>query len=193
MTSGLKLSSARVHSARSADCSPATVPNRSRQRGPLLAWLAAGRGPRPHATRARRGALGPGALRARAVARLAATRQCPNLGKVYTASFPRARCTRFTRLRAQARSEEGERQRGGTHRCGRRCQSSTTVKVLVLRVGVQLWTLVKLWGMRTRREVGVRWLGTNEAVENKGECGGDNLPKGDTTRVRMRCRCGLFL
>jgi hypothetical protein len=40
-----------VHSARSAYRSPATVPNRSRQRGPLPAWPAAGRGPRPRATR----------------------------------------------------------------------------------------------------------------------------------------------
>jgi hypothetical protein len=61
-----------------------------------------------------------------------------------------------------------------------------------LRVGEQLRALVKLWGLRMRREVGVRWLGTNEAVENRGECGGDSLPKGDTAWVRMRCRGGLF-
>jgi hypothetical protein len=40
---------------------------------------------------------------------------------------------------------------------------------------------------------GVRWLGTDEAVENKGGCGGDGLPEADTARVRTRCRCVLLL
>jgi hypothetical protein len=35
---------------------------------------------------------------------------------------------------------------------------------------------------------GVRWLGTDEAVENRGGCGGDGLPEADTALVRTRCR-----
>jgi hypothetical protein len=34
----------------------------------------------------------------------------------------------------------------------------------------------------------VRWLGTNEVVENRGECDGDGLPEADTTLVRTRRR-----
>jgi hypothetical protein len=34
----------------------------------------------------------------------------------------------------------------------------------------------------------VRWLGTNEVVENRGECGGDGLPEADTALVRTRRR-----
>jgi hypothetical protein len=105
-------------------------------------------------TRARRGTLGPDALRARAVAWLAAARQRPNLGKVYTTSFPSPRCTRLTQLRAPAHSEEDGRQRGRTHWRGLRRRSSTTVKVSVLQVGEQLWALVNLWDLCTGREVG---------------------------------------
>jgi hypothetical protein len=36
--------------------------------------------------------------------------------------------------------------------------------------------------------VGVRWLGTDEVVENRAECGGDGLPEADTALVRMRRR-----
>jgi hypothetical protein len=79
---------------------------------------------RPTFARARRGTL-----RACAMARLATARRWPNLCKVYTASFPSPRCTRLTRLRAPARSEEDEQRRGETHRRGRRCRSSTVVKV----------------------------------------------------------------
>jgi hypothetical protein len=39
----------------------------------------------------------------------------------------------------------------------------------------------------------VRWLGTDEVVENRGGCDGDGLPKVDTARVRMRRRGGLLL
>jgi hypothetical protein len=35
---------------------------------------------------------------------------------------------------------------------------------------------------------GVKWLSTNEVVENGGECGGDGLPEADTALVRMRRR-----
>jgi hypothetical protein len=94
------------------------------------------------------------ALRARVMARLAVAHRLPNLGKMYTTSFPSPRCTHLTRLRAPACSEEGGRRRGRTHRRGRRPQSSTVVKVPVLRVGEQLWALVKLWDLRTGRVVG---------------------------------------
>jgi hypothetical protein len=40
------------------------------------------------------------------------------------------------------------------HQRGRRRWSSTTVKVPVHRVGEQLWALVKLWDLRTGRDVG---------------------------------------
>jgi hypothetical protein len=40
---------------------------------------------------------------------------------------------------------------------------------------------------------GVRQLDTDEAVENRGGCGGNGLPEADTARVRMRCRGGLLL
>jgi hypothetical protein len=94
------------------------------------------------------------ALRAHAVARLAAARRRPTLGKMYTASFLSPHCTRLTRLRAPAHSEEGGRRRGGMHQRGRRRWSSTAVKVPVHRVGEQLWALVKLWDLRTGRDVG---------------------------------------
>jgi hypothetical protein len=64
--------------------------------------------------------LAPSVLRARAVARLAMAHRRPNLGKVYTTSFCSPWCTRLTRLRAPARSVEGGRRRGRTHRCVRR-------------------------------------------------------------------------
>jgi hypothetical protein len=35
---------------------------------------------------------------------------------------------------------------------------------------------------------GVRWLITDEVVENRGKCGGDGLPEADTTLVRMSRR-----
>jgi hypothetical protein len=34
----------------------------------------------------------------------------------------------------------------------------------------------------------VRWLGTDEVAENRGECSGDGLPEADTALVRMRRR-----
>jgi hypothetical protein len=40
---------------------------------------------------------------------------------------------------------------------------------------------------------GVRRLGTDEAMENIGGCGGDGLPEVDTALVRTRCRGGLLL
>jgi hypothetical protein len=33
---------------------------------------------------------------------------------------------------------------------------------------------------------GVRWLGTDEVAENRGECGSDGLPEEDTAMVQMR-------
>jgi hypothetical protein len=71
----------------------------------------------------------PGTLSARVMAWLAVAHHRPNLGKVYTTSFPNPRCTRLTWLRAPAHSEEGGRQRGKTHRRDRRCWSTTTGKV----------------------------------------------------------------
>jgi hypothetical protein len=87
MASGLKSSSAHAHSVRSACCSLTTVPNRLGQRDPLPAWPAVGRGPRPCAASARRGALGPGLLRACAVAQLMVAHRQANLSMVYTASL----------------------------------------------------------------------------------------------------------
>jgi hypothetical protein len=92
-----KPTSAHAHSARLACCGLATVPNRLEQRGPLPAWPAIGRSPRSHTACAWLTA---------GQARLTVACQRPNLGKVYTASFPSPRCTRLTRLRAPARSEE---------------------------------------------------------------------------------------
>jgi hypothetical protein len=40
---------------------------------------------------------------------------------------------------------------------------------------------------------GVRRLGTDEAVKNRGGYVGDGLPEADTARVRTRCRGGLLL
>jgi hypothetical protein len=124
MASGPKPSSAHTHNTCLAHCGSTTVPNRPGQRGPLLAWPAVGHGPRPHAARAR-----CGALRAHAVTRLTVANWSPNLGMVYTASFPSPWCIRLKWLRAPAQSEEGGRRRGGTHRRGRWRRSSTMVKV----------------------------------------------------------------
>jgi hypothetical protein len=144
MASVPKPSSAHAHNARLVCHDPAIASNRSRQRGPLPAWPVAGCGPRPCASHARHGALGPGALRARAVAQLTVALRRSNLGKVYTVSFPSPRHTRLTRLRAPTHNEEGGRRRGKSHQRGRRRRCSTAVKVPVLRVGEQLWALVKL-------------------------------------------------
>jgi hypothetical protein len=40
---------------------------------------------------------------------------------------------------------------------------------------------------------GVRWLTTDEAAKNRGECGGDGLPEADTAWVRTRRRGGFLL
>jgi hypothetical protein len=74
--------------------------------------------------------------------------------KMSTGSIHGPRCTCLTRSDALNQSEEGGRRRGRAHRRGRRRRSSTAVKVPVLRVGEQLWGLVKLWDHRTVREVG---------------------------------------
>jgi hypothetical protein len=102
---------------------------------------------------------------------------------------PCAQRARPTAARPQCRTGRGS---AAHYRPGRPQDAARVRAQHVLRVGEQLRALVKLWGLRMRREVGVRWLGTNEVVENRGECGGDSLPKGDTAWVRMRCRGGLF-
>jgi hypothetical protein len=56
------------------------------------------------------------------------------------------------------------------------------VKVPVLRVGMQRQGLMKLLDLRMGRG-GVRWLGTDGVVENRGECGGDGLPEADRIRI----------
>jgi hypothetical protein len=71
---------------------------------------------------------------------------------------------------------------------GRNSPVWSTLMVSVLQVGEQLWALVKLWDLCMGREVGVRWLGTDEVVKNRGECGGDGLPEADTALVWMRRR-----
>jgi hypothetical protein len=48
-------------------------------------------------------------------------------------------------------------------------------------------------GPMYRERGGVRWLGTDEAAENRGGCDGDGLPEADTARVWMRRRGGLLL
>jgi hypothetical protein len=53
------------------------------------------------------------------------------------------------------------------------------VKVSFLQVGVQLRALVKLLDLHTGERGGVRWLGTDDVVENRGERGGDGLPEAD--------------
>jgi hypothetical protein len=94
---------------------------------------------------------------AQCVAGLAVARRWPNLGKVYTASFPSPRCTRLTRLRAPARSKEGGRWRGGTHRRGRRRRMAPVVGGSRPRPGKLLrggWVLRDL-----SRKKGGGWLG----------------------------------
>jgi hypothetical protein len=94
----------------------------------------------------------PGVLKARAVAWLAVARRWPNLGMVYTASFPSPWCTHLTRLRALAYSEESGRRRGGTHRRGRRHQMALVVggsrarHGKLLRGGWVLWDLPRKKG-----------------------------------------------
>jgi hypothetical protein len=73
-------------------------------------------------------------------------------GKVSMGTIHGPHHTSLTRLRVLARSEEGGRRRCGAHQRGRRRRSSTTVKVSVLRVRVQLRALAKLLDLRTGRE-----------------------------------------
>jgi hypothetical protein len=46
-------------------------------------------------------------------------------------------------------------------------------------------------GPTCRERGGVRWLGTDEVVENRGECGGSSLPEegsgGGTDKMNRRC------
>jgi hypothetical protein len=45
----------------------------------------------------------------------------------------------------------------------------------------------KALGSAYEERGGVRWLGTDEVAENKGERSGDGLPEADTALVRTRC------
>jgi hypothetical protein len=86
----------------------------------------------------------PSALKARTVAQLAVARWRTNLGKVYTANFTIPWCTRLTRLRAPAHSEEGGRRRGRTHRRDRRRRMASVVGGIRPRPGKLLrcgWVL----------------------------------------------------
>jgi hypothetical protein len=137
MASGLKLSSAHAHNARSVCRGPATAHEQAWAAQPTTGL--AGRRTRPVSARSACSAhLASSALRAHDVAWLTVAHRWPNHGNMYTSRFPSPRCTCLTRLRAPARSEEGGRWRGRTHRRGRWCQSSTAVKVPILQIGEQL-------------------------------------------------------
>jgi hypothetical protein len=138
MASEPKPRSAHTDSARLACYGPAIAPKQVGVGMAHTAWPAAGRGPRPRAAHARCDALEPGTLGACAVAQFAVDRWWPNLSMVYTARFPNPQCTRLTRLRAPAQSEEGGRRRGRTNRRNRWRRSSTTVKVSPSWFGKQL-------------------------------------------------------
>jgi hypothetical protein len=183
----LKPSSAHVHSMCSACRSPPTVSNRLGQHGPLPAWPAARRGPRPHAARARRGVLGPSALRARAVARLTVARRGQtSAGCTSQASQPM--------VNSPDTVESPSSKRGRRTTEGQNSPAQSTASELNGGEGVAflVWEvapkLKEAPGPTQWERGGVRRLGTGAAAENRGGCSGDGLPEAETARVRTRHR-----
>jgi hypothetical protein len=104
--------------------------------------------------------LAPGALKARTVAQLAVARWRTNHGKVYIANFTIPWCTRLTRLRAPACSEEGGRRRGRTHRRGRRRRMAPVVGGIRPRLGKLLRCGWVLWDLPRKKGGGLLGLMT---------------------------------